>query len=759
VLWAGAGCLLVVGGVAVSGLAATGVARSSADHSVQVFAQSSSEVASTLQLEIERENDLAVNAIGFITENPGASNTEFSSWINSVRVLDRYPQLSSAGLAVIVTHADLPAHIERVLADPPFGQNTNGVFEVLPPGDRPFYCLLDLAISRSPEGASPIDIDFCVPGDPSILAARDSGKSSYIPFDVGELRLLVVRAPVYRDGVVPATVEARREQFIGWFGSATVPQLFLDRALQGHPDMTVSMRFDNGTSTAEFTAGDVENAGHSVAIDLHNGWTVHTFGTVASASVWANDSALALLIAGVAVSLLLGALVLVLRVVTERTGELRHQALHDALTGLPNRALITDRVEQLLTRNRRHGTTGAVLFIDLDDFKNVNDSLGHQVGDQLLVAVAARLTTTLRDVDTIGRMGGDEFVVLIDEARFDFAPELVAERLLEVMRQAFILDGAAMPLIVNTSIGIAVGDRPTVGELLRDADVALYEAKAKGKNCHATFNSKMQTDIAQRIELEFDLRSALDANQFHLVYQPIYNLDDLTIVGVEALLRWKHPTRGLMQPDEFIAIMEQTGQIREVGTWVLHHACQQMADWHARGDTLDISVNISGRQLDNDDIIQHIAEALTASGLNPTSLIVEITETALMHDTTDTARRLHAIKALGVRIAVDDFGTGYSSLAYLQQFPVDCLKIDRSFTNAISTSPESRAVISTLVQLAKDLGLNTLAEGIETTSQLDHLRSEHVHEAQGFLLSRPLDPHTLETQLLQPIRTTTPTTN
>jgi len=365
--------------------------------------------------------------------------------------------------------------------------------------------------------------------------------------------------------------------------------------------------------------------------------------------------------------------------------------------------------------------------------------------------VAARLTSTLRQADTIGRMGGDEFVVLIDGGELEIAPELVAERLLEVMHQPFELD-AAMPLIVNTSIGIATGDRASAGELLRDADVALYQAKAAGKNRYQTFNAELQTQSSRRIQLEFELRSALECEQLRLVYQPIYNLDDLALVGVEALLRWQHPTEGLIQPDRFIPILEQTGQIREVGRWVLHKACEQMAAWHARGDTLDVSVNVSAAQLDSDAIVDHIRGALTISGLDAASLIIEVTETALMHNADATARRLHAIKALGVRIAVDDFGTGYSSLAYLQQFPVDCIKIDRIFTSAITTSPESKALIGTLVQLGKDLGLRTLAEGVETPGQLDHLRGGEVDEIQGFLLSRPLDPQALETQILAPIR-------
>jgi len=355
---------------------------------------------------------------------------------------------------------------------------------------------------------------------------------------------------------------------------------------------------------------------------------------------------------GIVLSGLLAALVFVLgtgraralRLVEDRTTDLRHQAL------------IMDRTEQLLVRNRRHGTTGAALFVDLDDFKDVNDTLGHEAGDRLLMAVGARLESTLREADTIARMGGDEFVVLIDDVSLNSSPELVAQRLLDVMRQSFALEGAPLPLMVNTSIGIAMGDRDDPGELLRDADIALYQAKAAGKNRYEIFLPEMQTEISRRMELEFDLRSALEGQQFRLVYQPIYNLDDLSLVGVEALLRWEHPVRGLMQPDDFIPILEQTGQIREVDRWVLLEACKQMALWHARGDTLDVSVNVSGRQLDDDAIIEHIRAALQMSGLVPTSLIVEVTETALMRNAASTARRLQAVKELGVRIAVDDFG-------------------------------------------------------------------------------------------------------
>ena len=738
------------------------MARGNVATARQSFFSSSAEIASTLQLAILHEQDLNVSASTFVSENPTASNAQFGDWAASEEALTRYPELIGIGQVVIVPAAQLPRFAARAKLDPAGQLSANGTFQVEPAGRRPYYCLLSVAVWRSKGGSVPAGDDFCAPGvsAASAMSSRNTGLGAYLPFRIGGSNFLTIMTPVYRGGMVPSSARDRSIEFLGWVGMAVVPEVVLDRALEGHSGTTVTLHFHSGGSNVTFKSAVPPTHHQSSTISFHNGWTVTTFAVVAPAGVLESTNALALLIAGIMLSLLLGLLLLVLgtgrerarREVTDQTGELRHQALHDGLTGLPNRALIMDRIERLLARSQRNKTVGAVLYLDLDEFKNVNDNLGHAVGDKLLVAVAARLQGMLRDVDTIGRMGGDEFVVLIDAATLNAAPELVADRLLQVMRQPFELEGTATPLMINASIGIAVGDRLSPGELLRDADVALYQAKAAGKNCFRVFNSAMRTGSQQRIELEFDLRFALEGRQFRLEYQPIFDLDDMTMIGVEALLRWDHPVRGVIQPDEFIPILEQTGQIREVGQWVLGQACKQMATWHAKGDTLDISVNVSGRQLDDDAIVAMISEALQESGLDSSSLIIEITETALMRQAGATARRLRDIKTLGVRIAVDDFGTGYSSLAYLQQFPVDCLKIDRVFTTAISTSPESKALIGTLVQLGKALGLTTLAEGVETVDQRDLLRAENVSEAQGFLFSRPLDPATLETRLLAPAR-------
>jgi diguanylate cyclase (GGDEF)-like protein len=424
---------------------------------------------------------------------------------------------------------------------------------------------------------------------------------------------------------------------------------------------------------------------------------------------------------------------------TRREEELAFLATHDPLTGLPNRTLILDRVEQMLARSARRQTPVAALFIDLDNFKTINDTLGHGVGDELLRAVAARLAGVVRQADGLGRLGGDEFVVIAEEISLASGPELVAERLLDALKHPFKLgsDGETR-LSVTASIGIAAGDRDSAEELLRDADIAMYRAKWDGRNRYAVFESGMQDTVQDRMELDMDLREALAKDEFFLAYQPTFALSDMRPTGVEALIRWNSPQRGVVQPDAFIPLLEETGLITEVGAWVLKEACNQAAAWHAAGREIDMAVNVSGRQLDSDQLIADIESALADSGLDPGALTIEITETTLMRSVEQTVRRLLAIKELGVRIAIDDFGTGYSSLAHLQQFPVDALKIDRSFISGLRNNKEGETLIHTLVQLGKALSIETFAEGIEEQHELSLLKSQDCDSGQGFYFARPL---------------------
>ena len=434
---------------------------------------------------------------------------------------------------------------------------------------------------------------------------------------------------------------------------------------------------------------------------------------------------------------------------TRRQEELAFMATHDSLTGLPNRTLILDRIEQMLVRSRRNQSPVAALFVDLDNFKSINDTLGHAAGDELLQAVAARLDGAVRATDTLGRLGGDEFIVIAEELSLAAGPELIADRLLEALKQPFTLGEGddATTVNVTASVGIAAGDRLAAGDLLRDADIAMYRAKWDGRNRHALFEAGMQDTVQRRMELEMDLRVALENDEFLLVYQPTFDLRDMSPTGVEALIRWDSPTRGVVQPDDFIPLLEETGLITEIGKWVLEQACHQGAAWREAGYPIGMAVNVSARQLDTDVFVTNVRDALSRSGLEPSALTLELTETTLMRDADETARRLTTIKGLGVRIAIDDFGTGYSSLAHLQKFPVDALKIDRSFISGLNDNQEGETLLHTLVQLGKALSIETLAEGIEQTQELTLLQGEQCDSGQGFLFARPLDVAATETFL------------
>jgi diguanylate cyclase (GGDEF)-like protein len=423
---------------------------------------------------------------------------------------------------------------------------------------------------------------------------------------------------------------------------------------------------------------------------------------------------------------------------TSREKELVFLATHDALTGLPNRTLILDRIEQTLTRARHKQEPVAALFVDLDNFKAINDSLGHATGDELLCAVARRLAGVTRETDALGRLGGDEFVVVADGLSLAAGPELIAERLLEAFNEPFVLGEDGTRVHAKASIGIATGVRASAEELLRDADIAMYRAKWGGKSRYLIFESGMEDEVQSRLEIEMDLQEALPNEEFFLVYQPTFDLTTMTPTGVEALLRWRRPGRGVVQPEEFIPLLEDTKLIVEVGRWVLVEACQQAARWQEDGRPLGLSVNVSPLQLDTDDLIEHVVEALDSSGLDAGALTLEITETTLMSNAEETARRLNALKQLGVRIAVDDFGTGYSSLAHLRQFPVDVLKIDRSFVSQLAEGGEGEILLHTLVQLGKALEIETTAEGIERPQDLSLIRAKECDSGQGFLFTRPL---------------------
>ena len=420
--------------------------------------------------------------------------------------------------------------------------------------------------------------------------------------------------------------------------------------------------------------------------------------------------------------------------------ELRHQAFHDSLTGLANRALFSDRLEHALSRTRRSRARLAVLFLDLDDFKTVNDSLGHGEGDQLLISVAGRLREALRSGDTIARMGGDEFAVLVEEPSEAGTAMEVAERLLTMLQTPFRQGGKE--LFVHASVGVAMATsaKETPEDLLRNADASMYMAKSRGKNRIEVFEPSMHAAALSRLALKGDLERAIERDEFEVLYQPIVKLATRELVGVEALLRWHHPDRGLVTPIEFIAVAEETGLILPLGRWVLEQACRQARRWElVRPDQpLAMSVNVSGRQVAEAGFVESVAEALRTSGLEPTRLILEFTEGVLMRDTDATTTTLSQLKGLGVRLAIDDFGTGFSSLNYLRLFPIDVLKIDGSFVASMSAGPDQRAVVRAILRLGETLHLSTIAEGIEDAGQLADLRALGAILGQGYFFARAL---------------------
>jgi diguanylate cyclase (GGDEF)-like protein len=425
-----------------------------------------------------------------------------------------------------------------------------------------------------------------------------------------------------------------------------------------------------------------------------------------------------------------------------------HQAFHDSLTGLPNRALFLDRLELAHARARRSGSPIAVLFMDLDSFKNVNDSLGHAAGDELLVLVAGRLRRWLRPSDTAARFGGDEFAVLLEDLDTSNGAQIVAQRVLDSLREPFAIQG--QEVIVGGSIGIASSAHPGSDDLLRNADLAMYRAKGLGKGRFQMFEPGMHVAVLERLELEVDLQRALDRAEMCVHYQPIVELATAEIVALEALVRWRHPVRGMIQPGEFIPLAEETGQIHRLGHWVLEQAVRDACAWNngvRKGSPVRVGVNLSARQLQEPTLVGQIAGVLGQAGMPADYLVLEITETVLMQDLEGTVGRLKDLKRLGVALSVDDFGTGYSSLQYLRRFPLDSLKIAKSFVDGVGGPSQDAAVARAIIELGTSFQLRVVAEGIERPDQHGRLVELGCTFGQGFLYSRPVPADQVE-QLL-----------
>jgi diguanylate cyclase (GGDEF)-like protein len=417
---------------------------------------------------------------------------------------------------------------------------------------------------------------------------------------------------------------------------------------------------------------------------------------------------------------------------------MRHQSLHDALTGLPNRALLFDRIEHAFGRAERFGSAVAVLLLDLDGFKTVNDSLGHQAGDDLLIEVGSRLQDVVRTSDTVARLGGDEFVVLA-EVESDAEAFDIAGRIATVWEAPFA--AASGEVFCSASVGIAVGRKAQApAKMLREADAAMYRAKERGRGRSEIFDEDMRRDAFERLRTESDLRRALERDEFKVLYQPIFDTKTLRPIAVEALVRWQHPTRGIVGPVEFIPLAEETGLIAPLGRWVLERAVQEVAGWSREFPDLPlrVAVNVSGQQLARPEFLHEVRAALESSDLPPERLGLEITESILINESGNPRSTLESLRATGVKVLIDDFGTGYSSLARLKRFPLDVIKIDRSFVDGVGAEDEDTAIVAAIVDIARSLGLQVIAEGVEGEVQLDRLRELGCHAAQGYLFSGPM---------------------
>jgi diguanylate cyclase (GGDEF)-like protein len=431
------------------------------------------------------------------------------------------------------------------------------------------------------------------------------------------------------------------------------------------------------------------------------------------------------------------------RALEESKEHFRHVAFHDSLTELPNRALFIVRLRLAIDRTKQsEDYFYAVLFMDLDRFKNINDSLGHTYGDQLLIAIARRLETCLREEDTLARFGGDEFAVLLNGISHPGEATLVAERIQHELMIPFDLSRQEAFTTASIGIALSIASYEQPEDILRDADTAMYQAKDGGKARHVVFDELMHASAIHRLQLETDLRRAVERDEFFILYQPIVELDNFNLRGFEALVRWRHPEQGIISPIDFIPIAEETGLIIDIGSRVLREACRQMHEWQEEfptDPTLFISVNLSGKQLAQDSLINEVESILKETGVHPHSLKLEITETVVMENTRATVDMLKQLRGLGVQLSIDDFGTGYCSLSYLHRFPIDTLKIDRSFVSRMTENDENTAIVRTIILLAHTLKLDVVAEGVETSEELALLRKLACENGQGYYFSRPID--------------------
>ncbi len=746
-VWALVAVACVAAGLIVSVLVARSTARSDATAARHSFAHSTTTAAATLKPALQHGEDLLTSAATYFAHNAIGSPAEFKAWAKWAKVVRSHPELQSLTLIALVRAPELTEFKARVLEVPKRARlhvsaATLSSFRVTPPGGS-YHCLALAAVARRAPLKPAAGRDYCA-HNAALLPTRDNTSTIYGTVHLSHGSGLEVLTPVYRGNVPPKTPFGRRAAFVGWLREVLDPSALLAGARQAEPALAIRLRHHTPDSTAIFASGTQPHPALTASADLHNGWTLRTFAPIPSASVWDNGDAKAILIGVAILSLLFGGIVFLLGAgnrgprVPKPAGPQKREELYDQLTGLPNRGLTLDRAERMLARaGRQSGLMVGALFVDIDWFKDVNDKLGQEAGDQLLKTVGERLNTVIRTHDTVGRYGGDEFVVLVESKARGMRLDSLARRIIESLHKPIELEGFGPSFCVTASIGVAFGRYATPEDLLRDAHMALFAAKAAGKDRYTLFNANMRSVIEGRGVLENDLNRGLEEGQFSLLYQPIFDLNSQGVVAVESLLRWQHPTKGEISPDDFIPLAEESGLIVPIGRWVLEQACADAAAWNVDGHRVAVAVKVSANQLNRDGFATDVRRALQQSGLDASLLILEIAETTVMLDATGAARRLTDLRQLGARIAIDDFGSGYAYRSDLQRMPIDFLKVDRGSLAASEDEDYRSWLLEAILVFGRDLALTVIAKGVESQEQVWELKEMGCSMAQGYFMGQP----------------------
>ncbi len=773
-LWLLAALLCVAAGAFASVLGSRSLAHSDAAQAERSAHQSAAAIATAVKGTLQHEEDLALTASAFLADHPDASAAEFHTWAKWVKASHRYPELAELQLVTPVAATQLAGFASRGAPHPakaPLATNTSTShgasatataqtaastaaalrsLHIIPPGERSVYCLALAGLARSAVKQLPAGTDYCV-RTPGLLALRDSGASHYAGTSLAGTKALRIETPVYRGGVLPHSLAGRRAAFVGWLHQVLEPGVVLARALAGHTGSAARLRYRAGGTSVLFTSGTPASGALSTTTDLQGGWSMKSFLALGATGVAADGRALALLIGGCLLSVLLGLLIALLgfarggRQAAKPAPMSTSEDLYDALTGLPNRALTLDLAERMLARTgRQSGMLGGALIVNVDWFKDVNEKLGEEAGDQLLRTVSGRLEHVVRAQDTVGRLGGDEFVILVESAARGVRLDSLARRVIEAMHEPIVLAGFGPSFFVTTSVGVAYGRYEDPAELLRDSRLALDAAKAAGKDGYTIFNANMRSVIESQAVLEAELNTALQERQFFILYQPICDLSTRAVIGFEALIRWQHPTQGILTPTEFLPAAEETGLIVPIGRWVLEEACARTAGWNVAGHRVGVSVMVSPKQMNRDGFATDVRRALQQSGIEPSMLTLEIGESAIMEDVAGAAARLGEIRHLGVRIAIDDFGNAYARRSDLQRLPLDFLKVDPSELAASDDEDYRNWLLEAILSLGRDLSLRVIAKGIETEEQMTRLKTMGCTLAQGYFMGEPTPTSAVE---------------